>query len=234
VYDVRQPARGEVIVFAGPSNWTPENPQVSGGSMPARVGRTLGDLVGMSRPGEKDFIKRVIGVPGDRVSCCDPAGRIYVNGKGIDEPYINVNSAIDVQPNPRTCSSRRFDEVLVPPGQLFVMGDNRIVSQDSRCQGTIPIENVIGRAFVILWPSARWDSLSVPETFQSVPPPVAMGPVAIGPAGPAAVGPAAVGPAGGPSSGLATAGVTVPILACLAAHARSGRKWRWVRRTLPT
>jgi signal peptidase I len=219
VYDVRQPARGEVIVFAGPSNWTPENPQLVGGGLLSRIGRTLGDLVGVSRPGEKDFIKRVVGVPGDRVSCCDPAGRIYVNGKGLDEPYIHVNSSLDVQPNPRSCSSRRFDEVLVPPGHLFVMGDHRGVSQDSRCQGTVPIENVIGRAFVVVWPSSRWDSLSVPETFADVPPPVALGPLGAAPAAP---------------SGAAAA-VTMPILASLVAMARSGRnRRRGVSSTLPT
>jgi signal peptidase I len=169
VYDVRQPERGEVVVFRGTDNWAPENFDEPSGGLSARVGRTLGDLVGMSRPGEKDFIKRVIGLPGDRVSCCDPSGRVYVNGKGLDEPYVLDNSPEDIPPDPRVCRSRQFEEVLVPPGQLFVMGDHRIVSQDSRCQGTVPIENVIGRAFVIVWPSGRWDTLTVPETFASVP-----------------------------------------------------------------
>jgi len=219
VYDVRQPERGEVIVFRGTDNWAPENFAEPSGGLPARVGRTLGDLVGISRPGEKDFIKRVIGVPGDRVSCCDPSGRVYVNGQGIDEPYVLNNSPEEVPPDPRVCRSRRFDEVLVPPGQLFVMGDHRIVSQDSRCQGTVPIENVIGRAFVIVWPSGRWDTLGVPETFANVP-----GPVAIGPPGPL---PAPPGPVG------VGAVVTLPILASLVVKVRSGRKRRWAPRTLP-
>ena len=59
----------------------------------------------------------------------------------------------------------------MPPGQMFVMGDHRIVSQDSRCQGTVPIENVIGRAFVIVWPSGRWDTLSVPDDVRRRPRP---------------------------------------------------------------
>jgi len=218
VYDVRSPERGEVIVFRGTDNWAPENPPETGRGLMARIGGTLGDLVGVSRPGEKDFIKRVIGVPGDRVSCCDSAGRVYVNGMGLDEPYVLRNSPLDVAPNPRACGSRRFDEILVPPGQLFVMGDNRIVSQDSRCQGTVPIENVIGRAFVIVWPSGRWDTLGVPEIFARVP-----GPVAIGPAG---NGPRA------PDVGAAV--VTLPILVSLVVSARSGRKPRWGRRTLRT
>jgi signal peptidase I len=218
VYDVRNPERGEVVVFKGTDKWAPENIVGPPGGLLGRVGETLGDLVGVSRPGEKDFIKRIIGLPGDRVSCCDPLGRLYVNGRGIDEPYINVNSSIEVPPNPGTCGSRRFDEVLVPPGQLFVMGDNRIVSQDSRCQGTVPIENVIGRAFVIVWPSGRWDTLSVPDTFADVP-----GPVAIGPPEPRPDGRVQVSYA---------ASMTLPILATLVISARTGRMRLWGRRTL--
>jgi signal peptidase I len=222
VYDVRTPERGEIVVFRGPANWAPENPAPPASGLLGRIGRTLGDLVGVSRPGEKDFIKRVIGLPGDRVSCCDPGGRIYVNGEGIDEPYINVNSALDVPPTPGTCGSRRFAEVLVPPGQLFVMGDNRIVSQDSRCQGPVPIENVIGRAFAIVWPSGRWGSLSSPRSFDSVPDPVALGP------------PAPV-PGRGPAPGEVTVGAVMllPILASVAVTARTARKRRSGRRRLP-
>jgi signal peptidase I len=223
VYDVRTPQRGEVIVFSGPSNWTPENVADPNEGMLSRVGGTLGDLVGVSRPGEKDFIKRVIGLPGDRVSCCDPDGRIYVNGQGVDEPYVDNNSPLDVPTNPRVCQSRRFDEVLVPPGQLFVMGDHRIVSQDSRCQGTIPIDNVIGRAFVIVWPSSRWGGLGVPDTFGSIPGPVALGP-------PGAVQPAGLPVPGGASVGAAI--ITLPIVGSLVKRRRTGRKRRWRTRTL--
>src|SRR4029453_6237948 len=187
------------------------------GSLFSRIGRTLGDLVGVSRPGEKDFIKRVIGLPGDRVSCCAPDGRVYGNGKGIDEAYINVNSSLDVPPSPGSCGPRRFAEVLVPPGQVFVMGDNRIVSQDSRCQGPVPIENVIGRAFVIVWPNNRWGTVGVPSTFDGVPGPVAIGSPTAVPEPPA----------------VAVAVVTLPILSALLMTARSTRKRRWVRRTLP-
>lgn len=165
VYDVREPRRGEVVVFRGTDRWAP---QVEAGPQPGflgKLGQTLGDLVGVSRPGEKDFIKRVIGVPGDRVACCDEQGRVTVNGVALDETYVLRDSPLDLPPNARECRSRRFDEVVVPSGQLFVLGDHRLVSQDARCQGPVPIDNVVGRAFLIVWPSDRWASLPVPETF---------------------------------------------------------------------
>jgi signal peptidase I len=219
VYDTRTPRRGEVVVFSGPANWAPENAVNENPGLFSRVGGTLGDLVGVSTAGKKDFIKRVIGLPGDRVSCCDPDGRIYVNGKGLDEPYVTDNSPLDAPPDPRVCRSRRFDEVVVPPGQLFVMGDHRVVSEDSRCRGTIPIDNVIGRAFVIVWPSSQWGTLSVPDTFSSIPGPVASGPVS-----------------GRVVShdGISAVSVTVPIAVILSKRRSRGRKRLWGRRTLRT
>jgi signal peptidase I len=219
VYDLRSPQRGEVIVFKGPDNWVPENPADTNTSLIGRISGGLGDLVGVSRPGEKDFIKRVIGLPGDRVSCCDPEGRVFVNGVPLNEPYVHQNSPLDVDADPRVCRSRNFDEVLVPPGQLFVMGDHRIISQDSRCEGTVPIDNVIGKAFVVVWPSARWGDLGVPDTFANVP-----GPVALGPPGTVPVN---------PPEQLDLA-VTLPILATLEATVRSARRRRAASRTLRT
>jgi signal peptidase I len=156
VYALRDPRRGEVVVFRGTDRWAPENVAEQPGGVWDRIGDTLGDLVGISRPGEKDFIKRVIGLPGDRVACCDAAGRVTVNGIGLDEPYLNSNSLLDGPLATQSCQGRRFDAVLVGAGQLFVMGDNRAVSLDSRCQGTIPIDHVIGRAIFVVWPTDRW------------------------------------------------------------------------------
>src|SRR5690349_14118143 len=177
VYDTRQPARGDIVVFRGTDRWAPEagtTPENT--SLLGRFGRTIGDLVGISQPGEKDFIKRVIGLPGDTVSCCDPNGKVYVNGYALDEPYVTDDSSLDTPPAARECRSRRFGPITVEPGQMFVMGYHRLVSQDSRCQGQVPIDNVIGRAFVIVWPSGRWDWLTVPATFSKVPKPYAAAP----------------------------------------------------------
>jgi signal peptidase I len=168
VYDVRQPERGEIVVFRGPDNWVPENAPDPNVGFFAKLGRTVGDLVGVSQPGEKDFIKRVIGLPGDEVSCCDVNGNVLVNGTPLDEPYVHENSPADAPPVPRECRSRKFGPITVEPGQMWVMGDHRLVSQDSRCQGQVPIDNVIGRAFVIVWPSSRWAGLGVPSTFAHV------------------------------------------------------------------
>jgi signal peptidase I len=169
VYDMRDPIRGEIVVFRGTDNWAPEVTEPVSNAFGAKLGRTVGDLVGVSRPGERDFIKRVIGLPGDKVACCDDKGRITVNGVGIDEPYIadGYNSDLNQPPNPTQCTSRRFTEVTIPEGEMFVMGDHRAVSQDARCQGPVPIKNIIGRAFVIVWPSSRFTSLTVPDVWKT-------------------------------------------------------------------
>jgi signal peptidase I len=171
VYDTREPRRGDVIVFRGTDRWAPENVDPSPGGLTDRIGDTLGDLVGISRPGEKDFIKRVIGLPGDRVYCCDDLGQIVVNGVGVNEPYLSSNNPLEAVMVPGLCGARRFPEVTVPPGHLFVMGDNRAVSLDSRCQGPVPIENVVGRAFFLVWPPSHWGGIDAPDSFAGVPPP---------------------------------------------------------------
>jgi signal peptidase I len=201
VYDVRQPERGEIVVFRGTDNWAPENQVDTNAGFFAKLGRTVGDLVGVSQPGEKDFIKRVIGLPGDTVACCDVNGRVMVNGFPLDEPYVIDNSPLDAPPNAKECHSRRFGPINVEQGQMFVMGDHRLVSQDARCQGQVPIENVIGRAFVIVWPGSHWSGLGVPPTFAKVPRPFAA----------AAPGHRPVRP--GPAGGLPELLVTMPILA---------------------
>jgi signal peptidase I len=167
VYDMRNPVRGEIVVFRGTDNWAPEVTEPISSTFGSKLGRTIGDLVGVSRPGERDFIKRVIGLPGDKVACCDDRGRITVNGVGMDESYVFENSDLNQQPIPGQCSSRRFAELTVPANEMFVMGDHRQVSQDARCQGPVPIENVIGRAFVIVWPSSRFTGLSVPDIWKA-------------------------------------------------------------------
>jgi signal peptidase I len=214
VYDMRDPLRGEIVVFRGTDNWAPEQPaEPISATFGAKLGRTIGDLVGVSRPGERDFIKRVIGLPGDKIACCDDQGRITVNGEPVDEPYIFENSPLDAPPNPRQCTSRRFAEVTVPAGEMFVMGDHRLVSQDARCQGPVPIDNIIGRAFVVVWPTSHFTSLSVPDNWK-----------AYGAAHPVAAAPIGEVPAPAPDPG--TVAVMLPFLLSVGVSARSGLWWR--------
>ena len=160
VYRTRDVHRGEVIVFNGLDSWTPEVQVSSSGNPLQRGVRWFTGLIGFGRLGEKDFIKRVIGVSGDTVQCCDAQGRVTVNGVPLDEPYLFADN------------HEPFGPVTVPKGRLWVMGDHRSQSSDSRAHlgspggGTIPEDKVIGRAFVIVWPTHRAGKLSVPQTFK--------------------------------------------------------------------
>ena len=216
VYDMRDPLRGEIVVFRGTDNWAPEVTQPVSQTFGAKLGRTVGDLVGVSRPGERDFIKRVIGLPGDKVACCDAQGRITVNGVPIDEPYVEDNSPLDQPPIPRQCTSRRFEELTVPAGEMFVMGDHRRVSQDARCQGPVPIDNVIGRAFVVVWPSSRFTGLSVPDNWKQY----------------GADHPVAAAPLQRRGPDPVTTAVTLPFLLSVGLSARSGLTFTSRRRRL--
>ena len=98
---------------------------------------------GSTEGGQEDLIKRVVGVPGDEISVQD--GTLFVNGERQEEPYVNEQS-------PDTSS---FGPMVVPEGKVFVMGDNRADSLDSRFIGPVPLENVVGEAFMIFWPPGR-------------------------------------------------------------------------------
>ena len=154
--------RGEVVVFRDPGGWLPPGADDESGNPVLRGIKDVFVFVGLlPSSSEKDLIKRVVGVPGDKVACCTD-GKVTVNGIPLDEPYI--------YPGDKP-SDRQFD-VTVPPNRLWVMGDHRSLSADSRVHmpdpgnGTIPEDNVVGRAFVLVWPLDRWSSLGVPDTFQ--------------------------------------------------------------------
>ena len=165
VYDFRAPHRGDIVVFKGPPSWQPEVSTSSGGNAFSRFFHDIGSVIGISAPSDEDFVKRVIGVAGDHVVCCDARGRITVNGAPLTEPYLQPGNAPSETP---------FN-VVVPPGRLWVMGDHRDDSADSRFhlddghEGTIPVADVIGRASVLVWPINRWATFGTPSTFHHVP-----------------------------------------------------------------
>jgi signal peptidase I len=147
--DVR---RGDVIVFDGTGVFDPAAPP---GTSLHRAGAALAGLLG-APVGERDYVKRVIGLPGDRVTCCDATGRVTVNGSALDEPYLAPGDAP---------SATAFD-IRVPAGRYFVLGDHRSQSGDSRSHlgdpggGTVPGNRIVGRVVGIYWPLDRAGPLS--------------------------------------------------------------------------
>jgi signal peptidase I len=157
--------RGDVVVFDGTTTFAAADrePHQDDGL----IGRALGgaaSLVGVDL-GEQDFVKRVIGLPGDHVVCCDEQGRLTVNGTALDEPYLHPGD----KPSDLT-----FD-ITVPAGRLWVMGDHRSDSADSRSHlgdpggGTVRLSDVIGRASATYWPLSRIGGFATPEALADIP-----------------------------------------------------------------
>jgi len=152
------PKRGDIVVFKDPGQWLNES-ETRTASNPITKGL---EAVGLY-PSGGHLVKRVIGIGGDRVICCNKQGQITVNGIALDEREYLLK---DAKP-----SEVPFN-VLVPAGHLWVMGDNRAESADSRAHmggpggGFVPVENVVGRACCVIWPSDRMTMLRPPETFK--------------------------------------------------------------------
>jgi signal peptidase I len=160
VYDFRDPHRGEIVVFKKPPGW-PKETDFSNPSNPVlRFFHGIGAAIGIAPSGGSDFIKRVIAVGGDKIACKNDV--LSVNGRVLHEPYL--------YPGSHPCSGGAFDNTtkVVPKGALFVMGDHRDDSDDSRVHGFVPVSDVIGRAFVVIWPISDWKTLPVPSTFKQV------------------------------------------------------------------
>lgn len=170
VYHFRKIEPGDIVVFDGAGSWDAVPPPAQPSSDPvvrvydATLKPLVHSIAGLfgTAPGQTDYIKRVIGVPGDHVACCNAQGLVTVNGVALHEKsYLYPGNAP---------SDIHFHST-VPTGRLWVMGDHRFVSDDSRLHtadpgaGTIPENKVIGRAFLIVWPPSRWRVLPIPATF---------------------------------------------------------------------
>ena len=163
--------RGDVVVFEDPGGWLG---QEESGQKRGSIGRFF-EVVGLLPDSSHGhLIKRLIGMPGDKVACCDSKGRLLVNGKPLDETsYLYPGDAP---------SAMEF-QVTVPAGRVFVMGDHRSESGDSRVHlsdtgpdggnpgdaAFVPMDKITGRAILVVWPANRFDKLEVPDTFKSIP-----------------------------------------------------------------
>jgi len=134
-YRLHDPRRGDIVVFDSPNQVVPKDDA----SLPEKVVKGILESVGLSTPSTEEYIKRVIGLPGEKVEGHD--GRVYVDGRELIEPYL-----------PQGPTTRDFSPVTLGEGQLWVMGDNRENSSDSRVFGPIAESTVVGRAFVKVWP----------------------------------------------------------------------------------
>ena len=179
-YRFGNPSPGDVVVFLGPPGWQDDGDTPERSDNPVIRGlQNAASLIGLAAPNEEDFIKRVIATAGQRVACCDDQNRVTVDGKPLNEPYIHY--VPEVQPQEQA----KFGPVVVPQGELWVMGDSRNNSKDSRFpgQGPIPISDVVGKARFVVLPLHRIRSIPDPNPQEvslsagrgPVGPPLAMG-----------------------------------------------------------
>jgi signal peptidase I len=158
--------RGDVVVFKDPGNWLGTVPESREGG-PRETARRVLQFVGLVPDDSDDhLIKRVIGMPGDHVVCCDKDGQLTINGVAVSEPYVRQGD------NPG--GGKPDFDITIPPGRVWVMGDHRSDSSDSRfhddgtgATGSVPIEDITGRAVMVVWPVDHVTWLSVPERVYS-------------------------------------------------------------------
>jgi signal peptidase I len=186
IYDLRDPNPGDIVVFHAPSGWDDEPVSRPPSNPLLRAVRGFGQLVGFVPPDGQVLVKRVIATSGQTVKG-DSSGRVQVSTDGPKGPFRTLHEPYVFIDNGQNHSMRSFGPVTVPKGRLWVMGDHRNDSADSRyhcgpggtdsgndtnCnlfakEATVPVDDVIGKAFLIAWPPSRWRTLGTPATFES-------------------------------------------------------------------
>lgn len=174
-YRFSSPEPGDVVVFKGPPNWNVGYKSIRSDNPPVRWLQNALSFIGLVPPDENDLVKRVIAVGGQTVECRVSTG-LTVDGKRLTEPFLDPTTMNVPDPSIYPCLGNEFGPVKVPEGKIWVMGDNRTHSADSRAHcsntpadaqrgllctgdpeaGTIPVANVIGKARFIAWPPSRW------------------------------------------------------------------------------
>ncbi|MDH6197274.1 signal peptidase I [Mycobacterium frederiksbergense] len=177
-YRFSEPEPGDVVVFKGPPSWNVGYKSIRSDNTAIRWVQNALSFVGFVPPDENDLVKRVIAVGGQTVECRADTG-LTVDGKRLNEPYLDPATMM-ADPKIYPCLGPEFGPVTVPQDRLWVMGDNRTHSADSRVHcgnlpadareglvctgdpmpGTVPVENVIGKARFIAWPPSRWGGLN--------------------------------------------------------------------------
>jgi len=166
-FDFTDPEPGDVVVFKGPPGWDQSEFNVDEtNNVVLKWLRQFGSSIGIGTPPEYDLVKRIIAVGGQTVSCCDAQNHTLVDGKPLNEPYVYL------EPGSESMAYHKFGPVKIPQGYVWVEGDNRGDSNDSRFQnngginGIVPVSDVIGIARTIIWPPSRWRGIGAtnPQT----------------------------------------------------------------------